>query len=152
MISTKGRYALRVMLDLAINNGISEKTNENTADERGSFIPLDEIAERQGISKKYLELILKVLVQNKMLKGLRGKGGGYKLTRRPEEYTVGEILTLTEGTLAVVSCLTDEDSPCTRKNECLTFPMWLKFDQMCHDYFFGITLKDLMDQRVCCRQ
>lgn len=92
MISTKGRYALRVMIDLA-------------GQDPGAFIPLDEIAARQGISKKYLEIILKVLVQNKLLRGLRGKGGGYQLTRPPKEYTVGEILELTEGTLAVVACL-----------------------------------------------
>ena len=91
MISTKGRYALRVMIDLA------EQAPE-------AFIPLDAIAARQGISKKYLESILKILVQKKLLKGLRGKGGGYRLTRRAEEYTVGEILELTEGTLAPVAC------------------------------------------------
>ncbi len=92
MISTKGRYALRVMLDLA-------------QQDTDSFIPLDEIAERQGISKKYLEIILKTLVSEKLLQGLRGKGGGYRLTRRPAAYTVGEILTLAEGSLATVACL-----------------------------------------------
>ena len=151
MISTKGRYALRVMLDLAQHaqwQTVGERTeniNETSAAERGSFIPLDEIAERQGISKKYLEIILKVVVRHKLLKGLRGKGGGYKLTRPPKDYTVGEILTLTEGNLAIVSCLLDDDASCTRKNECLTFPMWEKFDRMTHDFFFGITLADLMN-------
>ena len=130
MISTKGRYALRVMLDLA----------EHGDD---GFIPLEEIAKRQGISKKYLEIILKVLVKNGLLKGLRGKGGGYRLTRRPSEYTVGEILELTEGSLAIVSCLSVDSPPCERRAGCRTFPMWLKFDKMVHDYFFGITLKDL---------
>ena len=90
MISTKGRYALRVMIDLA-------------AQGRENYIPLDEIANRQGISKKYLEIILKTLVAQKLLKGLRGKGGGYKLTRKPEAYTVGEILEITEGTLPYAS-------------------------------------------------
>ncbi|MBQ3726206.1 MAG: Rrf2 family transcriptional regulator [Selenomonadaceae bacterium] len=132
MISTRGRYALRVMIDLAEQD--SEK-----------FIPLEEIAGRQGISKKYLELILKSLVQKNFLQGLRGKGGGYKLTRRPEEYTVGEILEITEGTLAVVSCLQEGAAPCERKNFCKTLPMWEKFNRMTREFFFGITLKDLMD-------
>ena len=189
MISTKGRYALRVMLDLAqygqrqtiVSSGgaartrssmnvggrkigascacprtrssmnVGERTesmDETSMTERGSFIPLDEIAERQGISKKYLEIILKVLVQHKLLKGLRGKGGGYKLTRPPKDYTVGEILTLTEGNLAIVSCLLDDDAPCMRKSECLTLPMWEKFDRMTHDFFFGITLADLMKGEI----
>lgn len=130
MISTKGRYALRVMIDLAEQN--PEK-----------FIPLEEIATRQNISKKYLEIILKSLVQKNFLKGLRGKGGGYKLTRKPEEYTVGEILEVTEGTLAVVSCLQVNSEPCERKNFCKTLPMWKKFNQLTHDFFFGITLNDL---------
>ena len=168
MISTKGRYALRVMLDLAQHGqrqtaasgdatrtrpamavgGCTEGMDETSAAERGSFISLDEIAERQGISKKYLESILRVLVKHKLLKGLRGKGGGYKLTRPPRDYTVGEILTLTEGTLAIVACLLEDSAPCMRKNECLTFPMWEKFDRMTHDFFFGITLADLMNGKI----
>ena len=130
MISTKGRYALRVMIDLAEQN--PEK-----------FIPLEEIAARQGISKKYLEIVLKSLVQQNFLRGLRGKGGGYKLTRKPEEYTVGEILEVTEGTLAVVSCLQSNSAPCERKNFCKTLPMWKEFNRMTREFFFGITLKDL---------
>ncbi len=141
MISTKGRYALRVMLDLAQNSA-------ETPDNSEHFIPLDEIANRQKISKKYLEIILKVLVQNKLLKGMRGKGGGYRLTRLPKDYTVGEILTLTEGNIAIVSCLLDSDLPCTRKGECLTLPMWEKFDRMTHDFFFSITLEDLMNRKL----
>ncbi len=132
MISTKGRYALRVMVDLA---GQDPK----------KFIPLEEIATRQEISKKYLETILKTLVQNNLLKGLRGKGGGYKLTRQPADYSVGEILELTEGTLSVVSCLDKNSPPCARKNFCQTLPLWKKFDKLTHDFFFGITLKDLLD-------
>lgn len=132
MISTRGRYALRVMLDLA------EQNSEN-------FIPLDEIATRQGISKKYLEIILKVLVQNNILKGVRGKGGGYKLTRKPSEYTVEEILELTEGSLAIVSCL--QSDSCERKNFCQTLPMWKKFDEMTHNFFSNITLEDLLNQK-----
>lgn len=136
MISTKGRYALRVMIDLA-----QQQTD--------GFTPLDEIASRQGISKKYLEIILKTLVQEKLLKGLRGKGGGYQLTRRPEEYTVGEILELTEGTLATVACLQAGSEPCERKDKCNTLPMWIRFDNMVHDFFFHITLDEfLTDERT----
>lgn len=130
MISTKGRYALRLMIDLA-------------EQEPEKFVPLDEIATRQGISKKYLEIILKSLVQKNFLKGLRGKGGGYQLTRKPEDYSVGEILEVTEGTLAVVSCLQADCAPCERKNFCKTLPMWKNFNQITRDFFFGITLKDL---------
>ena len=130
MISTKGRYALRVMIDLA-------------EQEPDKFVPLEEIATRQNISKKYLEIVLKSLVQKNFLKGLRGKGGGYKLTRKPEDYTAGEILEVTEGTLAVVSCLQKDCVPCERKTFCKTLPMWKNFNQLTHDFFFGITLKDL---------
>lgn len=131
MISTKGRYALRVMLDLAQQNA-------------DCYTPLDEIARRQGISKKYLEIIIKTLVQNKLLKGLRGKGGGYMLTREPAEYPVGEILELMEGTLAIVSCLQDGADPCPRKAQCGTLPMWKRFDSMVHDFFYNISLEDLI--------
>lgn len=134
MISTKGRYALRVMVDLAQQDA-------------ESFIPLDEIAKRQGISKKYLEIILKTLVSKKLLKGMRGKGGGYCLTRRPEEYMVWEILEFTEGTLASVACLRADAEPCDRKEKCSTLPMWERFDQMVHDFFCGITLADLVRER-----
>lgn len=131
MISTKGRYALRVMLDLA-------------QQDKDRFTPLDEIAVRQGISKKYLEIILKTLVQQKLLKGLRGKGGGYMLTRAKKDYTVGEILELTEGSLATVACLQTGAEPCERAAECLTLPMWKQYDQMVHDFFYHITLEDLL--------
>ena len=133
MISTRGRYALRVMVDLA----------EQDSD---GFVPLNEIAQRQGISIKYLELILKALVQHGLLKGHRGKGGGYKLTRAPEEYTVGEILELTEGTLATVACLAPGAEDCPRQAHCRTLPMWRRFDAMVHDFFFGMTLRDLMNE------
>lgn len=133
MISTKGRYALRVMIDLA------EQAPE-------AFIPLEAIAARQGISKKYLESILKILVQKKLLKGLRGKGGGYRLTRRAEEYSVGEILELTEGTLAPVACLEAGAEPCPRKGACKTLPMWTRLDALVHDFFYSITLVDLAEQ------
>lgn len=131
MISTKGRYALRVMIDLA------EHQNDN-------YIPLKDIASRQDISEKYLESILKVLVAEKLLRGLRGKGGGYQLTRSPEEYTVGEILELTEGTLATVACLKSNADPCRRKGDCRTLGMWKKFDTLVHDFFYDITLEDIL--------
>lgn len=130
MISTKGRYALRVMVDLAEQN-------------RDDYIPLGQIAARQEISEKYLEIILKILVKEKLLKGLRGKGGGYKLTRSPSDYTVLEILTLTEGTLATVACLTQDAETCARSPKCRTLPMWKEFDRMVYDYFSRITLEDL---------
>ena len=133
LVSTHGRYALRVMLDLAEKN--SEK-----------FISLEEIAARQGISRKYLEAVLKFLVQSKLLKGKRGKGGGYKLTRQPSEYTVGEILDLTEVPLSVVDCLKGENT-CERKSFCLTLPLWQKFNKLTHDFFYGITLQDILDEK-----
>ena len=135
MFSTKGRYALRVMIDLA-----QQKCED--------YIPLEVIAQRQGISKKYLEIILKTLVQHQLLKGLRGKGGGYKLTRKPEEYPVGEILELTEGSLASVACTQEGATPCERRDVCSTYSMWAKFDGMVHDFFFGITLADLVSEQA----
>lgn len=132
MISTRARYALRVMVDLAEhqNNG---------------YVPLRDIAARQEISEKYLEIILKMLVKGKILKGLRGKGGGYMLTRSPEEYIVGEIIELTDGPLAPVACLLPEGDSCPRKNKCITLPLWQKFDTLIHDFFYGITLEDLIN-------
>jgi Rrf2 family protein len=131
MISTKGRYALRVMLDLA-------KQKED------GYIPLKDIAERQGISKKYLEIIVKELVSAKLLKGVSGKGGGYILSRKPEEYSVGEILEVTEGSLAVVACLSDGAEKCPRAEACETLPMWSEYNKMVHDYFFSKKLSDLL--------
>lgn len=131
MISTKGRYAIRFMMDLA----------EQSTD---TPVPLDETAARQDISKKYLETIVKILVRGKLVKGTSGKGGGYRLMRRPEEYTIGEILELTEGTLATVACLNADTEKCPRESICKTLPMWRRFDNMVHDYFFNITLADLM--------
>lgn len=130
MISTRGRYALRVMIDLA-----QQKT--------GGYIPLKEIAARQEISEKYLESILKLLVKGKILTGLRGKGGGYRLTRAPEEYTVADILELTEETLAPVACLSEDAEPCPRASDCRTLDMWKGLDKLVRDYFAGITLADL---------
>ena len=130
IVSTKGRYALRVMIDLAEHQ--SEK-----------YVPLKEVAARQEISEKYLENILKVLVQNGFLEGLRGKGGGYRLTRSPDQYTVGEILMLTEGSLAPVSCLTPNAAPCSRMANCRTYEMWKGLNDLISNYFGNITLADL---------
>ena len=132
MISTRGRYALRVMADLAEHNP-------------AGVVPLSEIAERQGISIKYLEIILKNLVKSGMLEGHRGKGGGYRLTRLPEDYSVGEILELTEGAISAVACLAPGAKACPHKGQCRTLPMWKRFDDMVHGFFFSITLKDLIE-------
>ena len=131
MISTKGRYALRVMLDLAEH-----------AD--GGATPLKAIAERQEISKKYLEIIVRDLVKAGLIRGSSGKGGGYTLCRAAEEYTVGEILSLTEGTLAAVACLADGAEKCPRAAQCRTLPMWSELDGLIHDYFYSKKLSDLL--------
>lgn len=130
IVSTKGRYALRVMIDLA----------EHQAER---YVPLKEVAARQDISEKYLENILKVLVQNGFLEGLRGKGGGYRLTRSPDQYTVAEILLLTGGSLAPVSCLTPGAPACERMANCRTYTMWKGLNDLIADYFGKITLADL---------
>lgn len=132
MISTKARYALRVMIDLVQH-------------QEDGYVPLKDIARRQEISEKYLEIILKMLVKGKILKGLRGKGGGYMLTRLPEEYTVGEIIELTEGPLAPVACLMPDAKICPRMEQCITLPLWKKFDDVIHDFFYNITLNDLIN-------
>lgn len=134
MISTKGRYALRVMIDLAQHEGEGN-------------IPLKDIAERQDISKKYLEIIVKDLVRGGMLNGVSGKGGGYSLCRKAEEYTVGEIIELMEGTLAPVACLVDGVESCPRSDNCLTLPMWKEYYEMIHHFFYGKKLSDLLGDR-----
>ena len=131
MISTRGRYALRVMIDLAENDN-------------GSFIPLKDVAERQEVSKKYLEIIVKEMVTAGLLTGASGKGGGYKLCRKPNKYSVGEILELMEGTLSPVACLADEKYACDRNEKCQTLPLWEEFDTMVHDFFYGKKLTDLI--------
>ena len=131
LVSTKGRYALRVMIDLA----------EHRSD---GFIPLKVIAERQEISEKYLENIIKLLVKAKLLNGLRGKGGGYKLTKAPEQYTVGSILRLTEDSLAPVSCLEQGADACPRAAECRTLSLWQGLDKVINDYLDNVTIADLM--------
>ena len=136
MISTRGRYALRVMIDLA----------EHT---QSAYVPMKEIAERQGISLKYLEKILPVLAKNHLINGVHGKGGGYKLTRKPDAYAVGEILRLTEGDLAPVSCLECNAEVCSRVSECRTLPMWSKLQSIISDYLDGVTIADLMRTDLC---
>ena len=131
MISTKGRYAIRVMLDLAQQN-------------EDGFVPLKDIAERQEISKKYLEIIVKELVTAGYVSGVSGKGGGYRLKCDPETTTVGEVLEVMEGTLAPVACLNcKEPYDCARRPFCKTLPMWKEFDSLVHDFFYGRTLQDL---------
>ncbi|MDO4493686.1 MAG: Rrf2 family transcriptional regulator [Clostridia bacterium] len=131
LISTKGRYALRVMIDLA------EHQTEG-------FVPLKTIAERQEISDKYLESIIKLLVKAKLLSGLRGKGGGYKLTKAPEQYTVGNILRVTEESLASVSCLDAGNETCPRAARCRTLSVWQGLDKVINEYLDSITLSELM--------
>lgn len=136
MISTRGRYALRIMIDLAEHQG------------EDGFLPLKEVAERQGISEKYLESIVKSLVQAKILKGSRGKGGGYRLVKSPEECTLGDILRLTEGDLAPVACLEDGVVNCDQAAACPTLPTWLKLNSMIQQFLDSVTLANLMEEDV----
>jgi len=131
LISTKGRYALRVMIDLAEHQD-------------GSYIPMKDVAQRQGISLKYLERILPALAKNNFIEGVHGKGGGYKLTRAPEAYSVGDILRLAEGGLSPVACPECHAIPCERRNECRTRSLWTGFQRVTDEYFDSITIADLM--------
>lgn len=131
LISTRGRYALRVMVDLAENNN-------------GSFIPMRTIAERQGISLKYMERILPALVKEGFVEGVQGKGGGYRLKKLPSECKVGDILRATEGDLAPVACLECGAEPCERAKECRTIGMWIEFNNTINEFFDGKTIADLM--------
>ena len=131
LISTRGRYALRIMIDLA------EHMN-------GSFIPTKDIAERQEISLKYMEKIMTMLSKSGLVEGAHGKGGGYRLYRAPDEYKVGDILRVTEGSLSPVSCLESGAEPCSRISQCKTLPMWKKLDSLINGFLDSITLADLM--------
>lgn len=131
-ISTKGRYALRLMLDMALNN-------------TGNPIRIKDIAARQNISDKYLEQIVSVLNKAGFVKSIRGPQGGYKLTKRPEQYTVAMILRLTEGSLAPVSCLDDEVNMCDRQEECVTLILWRKLDDAIKSVIDNVTLADLLE-------
>lgn len=131
LISSKGRYALRVMLDLAENS-------------KGEFIPLKDITERQDISKKYLESIMVMLSKAGFVEAMHGKGGGYKLSREAKEYKVGDILRLTEGTLAPVMCLGENAKACERADVCKTLPLWTGLNRVISEYLDDISLEDIL--------
>lgn len=131
MVSTRGRYALRVLLDLCDSAP-------------GTYVPMKEIAEREGISVKYMEQIMPVLVKNGLVEAVHGKGGGYRLAVAPSECHVGDILRLTEGDLAPVACLSCGAEPCQRYADCKTIGMWREFNRITNEYFDGITLADLL--------
>ncbi len=133
-ISTKGRYALRMLIDLAEHNN-------------DGFIALKDIAERQGISKKYLEQIVPILNKSDILQANRGFQGGYKLAQEPNKYTIGMILRLTEGSLAPVSCLDQNPNQCERSKECVTLPIWQGLNKVINDFLDNITLQDILDQQ-----
>ena len=131
LISTRGRYALRVLLDLTEHKG-------------DGYIPMKVVAERQGLSLKYIQAIMPVLSKNGLIEGVHGKGGGYRLSKPLSEYRIGDILRLTEGNLAPVTCLECDAKPCDKKDSCPTLPMWTEFQKMVNDYFDGITLEKLI--------
>ena len=135
LISTRGRYALRVLLDLAEH-------------QREGYIAMKKVAERQDLSLKYIEKIMPVLSKNALVEGVHGKGGGYRLSKAPGDYRVGDILRLTEGELVPVSCMECTDGGCERADSCLTRPMWIRFQQIANEYFDEITLTDLLSGKT----
>ena len=135
-ISTRGRYAIRVLIDMAENF-------------KGEYIPLKDIVKRQEISQKYLEGIMLTLAKCGIVEGVHGKGGGYRLKKPPEEITIGEILRATEGSLAPVTCLEENATPCERAGVCKTLPMWREFYALVNGFFDGKTVKDLMGHADC---
>ena len=135
MISTKGRYALRVMIDLA------EHCN-------GEYIPMKDVVKRQQVSQKYVERIMTMLSKADFVEAVHGKGGGYRLNRSPDEYIVGDILRLTEGSLAPVACLECDAEECERADQCRTLPMWKELNNRITDFFDGITIADLMKKDI----
>ncbi len=134
-ISTKGRYALRMLLDLAEHDN-------------SGFIALKDIAQRQSISKKYLEQIIPILNNSGILQASRGFQGGYKLAKSPDKYTVGEILRITEGGLSPVACMDQDPMQCQRSGECDTLPIWKGLGKVINDYLDGITLQDILDDKA----
>lgn len=132
MVSTKGRYALMVMLDLASHDD-------------GGYISLADVASREGLSMKYLESVVSMLNKGGLLRSLRGKKGGYRLIKSPKEYTVGEILKITEGSLAPVECIRQESVHCDRAQQCATLPLWIGLDRLIDGYLDQITLQDVLD-------
>ncbi len=135
MISTRGRYAVRIMIDIAEHSG-------------GEYVSLKCIADRQDISVKYMERIMPLLVKNGLVEGASGKGGGYRLLRTPDKYTVGEILRCTEDDLAPVACLECGAATCKRAATCQTLPMWREYYKMTKDYFDSVTVADLMKNQT----
>ena len=133
-ISTKGRYALRMLIDLAEHQNCG-------------YVALKDIADRQNISKKYLEQIIPIFNKSDILKTTRGSQGGYQLSKSPEKYTVGEILRLTEGSLAPVDCLNQDPIECDRSGECATLPVWQGLNRVINEYLDSITLQDILDQQ-----
>lgn len=131
LISTRGRYALRVLIDLAEHGN-------------GGYVPMKDVAQRQEISLKYLERIIPVLSKNGFIEGLQGKGGGYRLVKPPEECRIGDILRLTEGDLAPVACLETGAKPCGRASQCRTYPLWVEFYELVNAFFDGKTLADIV--------
>ena len=131
IVSSRGRYALRILVDLALH-------------QQEGYVPMKEMAKRKDISQKYMESIMPVLVKGGLVAGVTGKGGGYRLTRAPASITVGEVLRLTEGDLAPVSCLSSKGEPCGRTAACPTFKMWEDFDKLTNDYFDAIPLSRLL--------
>lgn len=135
LISSKGRYALRVLLDLAENSD-------------GRLIPLKDIAARQDISQKYLESIMTMLSKNGFVEAMHGKGGGYRLCKSPKEYIVGDVLRLTEGTLAPVMCLDTDAKSCERADSCMTLPLWRGLNRVISDYLDHISLADILNETL----
>ena len=138
IVSTKGRYALRVMVHFAQRGG-------------EEYIPLKEIAEAEEISQKYLESIMATLSKAGFVDAVHGKGGGYRLTKSPEEYTLAAILHATEGSLAAVACLEDHAPECARAGQCPTRPIWEKLDNLIEDYLGSITLADFHEPAIPCK-
>ena len=135
MISTRGRYALRILVDLA------ENQNEG-------YITLKEAAERQEVSEKYLESIVKDLVKGQFVEGVRGKGGGYRLARPADEINVLEVLRSADGTISPVACLEEGSAPCSRASVCKTLPLWKGLDRVVSEYLSGYTIRDLAEEKV----
>ena len=135
MISTKGRYALRILVDIA----------EHQAD---GYVPLKESADRQEISEKYLESIVSILVKYDFIEGLRGKGGGYRLSRPADQIVVNDVLSVMEGTLVPVACLEERAKPCARMSVCQTLPLWTGLNEVVKDYLSRFTVKDLMKRET----
>lgn len=133
IVSTKGRYALRVVIDIAKHSG-------------KSYVTLSDIAERQGLSEKYLEAIIKLLVQNKLVIGIRGKNGGYKLARDAKDITAWDIISVTENDFYVVTCMNPDAPKCDRINSCVTLPMWKEFSEEMQKFFKKYTIRELADK------